>query len=292
MMAEHMMSQTTVVGVMGYPIGHSLSPIMHNAAYAAMGLPWVYVPFAAPPAALATALAGLGALGVRGVNVTIPHKQAVIPFMAELTPAAAAVGSVNTVAITPAGLCGHSTDGHGFLRGLTERGFPVQGARAVVLGAGGAARAAVGALAGAGVAALTIVARTPARAADLPALAQRLAPAHIETALASWDDVGVRDLLAQAHLLVNATSIGMTPQHSDEAPVPADWLHPALWVYDLVYTPRRTALLRAAAARGCPVIDGVAMLVYQGAEAIAFWSGRPAPVTIMEAALAPYLRDG
>ena len=277
-----------VVGVIGCPVGHSLSPIMHNAAYAAMGLAWVYVPFSVQPADLPAALAGLAALGVQGVNVTIPHKQAVIPFMTELTPAAEAVGSVNTIAFTPAGMRGHSTDGHGFLRGLSERGFSVRGARAVVLGGGGAARAVVGALAGAGAAAVTVVARTPAKAAELPRLAERMAPAHIAAAVAPWDE-GVGDLLAAADLVVNATSIGMAPCGAGDIPVSPAWLHPGLWVYDLVYTPRQTALLQAAAARGCPVIDGVAMLVYQGAEAITFWTGQPAPVAVMEAALTPCL---
>lgn len=281
---------TTVVGVFGYPVAHSLSPVMHNAAFAELGLDWVYVPFAVASEALASAVVGVRALGIRGVNVTIPHKRAILSLVDRLTPEAEAIGSVNTVAVTADGILGHSTDGPGFLRALRERGFEVAGSRAVVLGGGGAARAVIGALAAAGVGELTIVTRHPERAVDLPHLAVRQGVAPLQVHLLPWDGP-VRDALARADLLVNATPIGMAPHDIDRLPVSAEWLPASLWVYDLVYTPRETALLRAAMARGCQTIDGVAMLVYQGAEAFTLWTGLPAPVAVMGAALAQDLQS-
>ncbi|HEY3379922.1 MAG TPA: shikimate dehydrogenase [Armatimonadota bacterium] len=279
---------TTVVGVFGHPVEHSLSPAMHNAAFAAQGLDWVYVPFAVRPDALEAALAGAVALNMRGMNVTIPHKQAVLPLLDRLTPDAEAIGSVNTILISAAGTLGHSTDGPGFLRALRERGFPLAGAQVVILGSGGASRAVVGALATAGVAAMTIVARRPERGMGLVVLAKQRAPRAIEVAVIPWDD-GAQAAIAHAQLLVNATSVGMAPHDVGSSPVPQEWLHARLWVYDLVYTPRPTALLSAAVAQGCTTIDGVAMLVYQGAEAYTLWTGQPAPVKVMEAAVTAHL---
>ncbi len=275
---------TAVVGVMGFPVAHSLSPPMQNAAFAALGLDWVYVPFAVAPENLPAAVAAVTALGLRGVNLTIPHKAAVLPLLDRVTPAAAAIGSVNTLAVTPDGLLGHSTDGPGFLRALTERGFMPAGTSVVVLGTGGAARAVVGALAQAGVTRITVAARHPDRAAPLRDVAARLAPAPVAVAIHPWDAPAVATALTEAQLLVNATSVGMAPKIA-QSPVPTGWLHPELWVYDLVYTPRRTALLCAAAQVGCPVVDGTAMLVHQGAEAFTLWTGCEAPIAVMEAAL-------
>lgn len=276
---------TTVVGVFGHPVAHSFSPSMHNAAFAHLGLDWVYVPFPVPPETLPAAVAGIRALGLAGVNVTIPHKQAVIPCMDLLTPDARAVGSVNTITVCPAGLEGHSTDGPGFLRALLERGYTPAGRRGVILGAGGAARAVVGALARAGTAHLTLVARNPAHAAALATLATTVAADAVQVDGLPWGADAVRTALATADLVVNATPLGMAPHAVDRLPVPADWLAPGCWVYDLVYTPRETALLRAARARGCQVIDGLAMLLYQGAEAFTRWTGQPAPLAVMEAVL-------
>lgn len=281
---------TAVVGVLGYPVKHSLSPLMHNAAFVAMGLDWVYVPFSVSPASLADAVRGAAALGIRGLNVTIPHKNAVIPFLDQLTPEATAVASVNTIALTAHGLIGHSTDGVGFLRALTVRGFAVPGTHAVILGAGGASRAVVGALAAQGAARITVIARHPERAAALHALAEQLAPGMIDFRAIPWDDAA-RHAIADAQLVVNATPIGMAPQAKERMPIPAEWLSAATWVYDLVYTPAPTAWLHAAAERGCQTIDGLDMLVYQGAEALTFWTQQPAPIAVMRAALAAYLQQ-
>lgn len=279
--------RTTVVGVMGYPVAHSLSPPMHNAAFAALGLDWVYVPFAVAPADVPAAISGLAALGVRGVNVTIPHKHAVIATLDHVTPAARALGSVNTIVFGANGRVGHSTDGPGFLRGLTARGTDVAGSRAVVLGGGGAARAVVGALATAGAHAITVAARTPERARELPALAAALAPGGVAVVVRSWSEA--EEAVRAADVVINATSIGMAGHDPEGMPTPASWLTPGQVVYDLVYTPRETAWLRAAAARGCQTVDGVTMLVHQGAEAFTLWTGVPAPVDVMTAAVLAHL---
>lgn len=278
---------TTVVGVLGYPVAHSLSPCMQNSAFAACRLDWVYVPFPVAPAALAEAIGGLWALGVPGVNLTIPHKEAVVPLLASLTPEAAAIGSVNTLLRTPDGWCGHSTDGIGFLCGLQARGAVVSGMRTVVLGAGGAARAVVGALAQAGAASITVVARQAEKAEALAAMATRIAAGALTATGCAWAQAA--PAVAQADLLVNATPIGMAPHTAAHTPLPAEWLHPGQWVYDLVYTPRETRLLRDAVARGCRPVDGTGMLVYQGAEAFTRWTGQTAPIAVMEAALAAAL---
>jgi shikimate dehydrogenase len=222
------------------------------------------------------------------VNVTIPHKQAVIPLLDRLTPVAEAIGSVNTIAMTAEGLLGHSTDGPGFLRALTEQGYHVPGTTAVVLGSGGAARAVDGTLAAAGTAVVTVIARRPAQGEDLPELAARLSPTTT-VRIVPWDSGTARAAVEEADLLVNATSVGMAPHGVSQSPVPAKWLHARLWVYDLVYTPRETALLAAAATRGCRTVDGVAMLAYQGAEAFTLWTGHPAPVKVMISAVLRHL---
>ncbi|MEI7834474.1 MAG: shikimate dehydrogenase, partial [bacterium] len=164
---------TNVACVIGYPVAHSQSPTMHNAAFRELALDWIYVPFGVAPEDLSAAVSGLYALGVRGVNVTIPHKQAVMRLVSSISAEAAAIGSVNTLVRTAAGWHGHSTDGEGFLRGLVEHGVAVTDKRAVILGAGGAARAVVGALAQAGVGEITIVARHPERAQELQLLGQQ-----------------------------------------------------------------------------------------------------------------------
>lgn len=289
-MIQSISGTTTVVGVLGFPVAHSLSPVMHNAAFAALGLDWVYVPFPVAPDRVTAAVSGLSGLGIRGVNVTIPHKQAVLPLLDRLTPEAEQISSVNTIAVTEAGLLGHSTDGTGFLRALTERGFCVAGAQVVVLGAGGAARAVVGALASSLATSVTLVARTPERGEALAALALRVSQGRTHARVVPFDDEA-RYAVAQAQLLVNTTPVGMAPYAVDDMPIPPSWLHRDLLVYDLVYTPRETALLHAAAGIGCRTIDGVAMLVYQGAEAFSLWTGAVAPITIMESAVTDFLRQ-
>lgn len=271
---------TRVAGVVGWPVEHSVSPAMHNAAYAALGLDWCYLPFPVPPERLPEAIAGVRALGLVGVNVTVPHKQALLALMDELTPAAAAIGAANTVIARDGRLIGHNTDAAGFLRALREAGCEPAGITALVLGAGGAARAVVYALLEVG-ARVTVLNRTVARAETLARDLGRGADG--EVLAASLDLAALRPLVPRARLVVNATSVGMwragvagASPWPEALPFPEDAL-----AYDLVYNPRETAFMRQARAAGARAVNGVRMLVHQGAEAFERWTGVAAPVEVM-----------
>jgi shikimate dehydrogenase len=264
---------TRLAGVIGDPVRHSLSPRLHNAAYRALGLDWVYVAFAVPDGGAADALAAVRVLGLAGLSVTMPHKTAVAGLCDTRSPAAEALRSVNTVTPGPDGrLAGDSTDGAGFLRSLTDAGADAAGRHALVLGSGGAARAVVFALAQEG-ARVTVAARRAPAAADAAALADGVG--------VSWDDRA--DAAAAADLIVNATPIGMA---GDPAlPLPPEVLGPGHVVADLVYEPRETPLLTAARARGALVVPGLGMLVHQAALQVELWTGRTAPIDAMRAAV-------
>jgi len=278
-------ARTQLVGVFAHPVGHSHSPAMHNAAFAALGLDWLYLPFDVPPARLGDALRALPALGLRGVNLTIPHKQSAISLVDEVAPGAVAAGAINTVVCEDGRLVGHNTDGDGFLRPLKEEGLCPAGKRAVLLGAGGAARAIAVSLLGAGVSALCIANRTASRAQQLAQLLAGAAPAGVRLRGLPLDSPDVRAALQDADLLVNSTSVGMYPRAQSPPPVREDWLHPGLFVYDIVYNPLETRLLRAARGQGCATLNGVRMLVGQGALAFELWTGMRAPASLMEQAL-------
>lgn len=299
------------LGLLGWPVAHSLSPAMQQAALHALGLPWTYELLPTPPDALAAAVQTLRQQGFVGANVTVPHKQAVMPWLDDLTPVARAMGAVNTLfwttgplsaqagrvdsavetGVQSSCLVGDNTDGRGFIADLRAHGVLIAPQRALVIGGGGAARAVVYALAEAG-AAVAIVNRTLAHAqAIAAAVASHIAGAQL-TCGTFPDDLA--SAAAGATLVVNSTSVGLWPD-VDAMP----WeetlaFRPDQVVYDLVYQPRLTALLRKAQADGARVIDGLGMLVEQGAAALTRWTGQPAPVAVMrqaaEAALA--LREG
>ena len=272
---------TRLVGVLGWPVDHTRSPTMHNAAFAALGLDWVYVPLPVPREHIADAVAGLRALGFAGANVTVPHKQAVIRRMDILTLIARAVGSVNTIIVNEDGdLVGDTTDGYGFLADLAEHGV-TKTERAVVIGSGGAARAAVYALAEAG-SAVTVCARDTAKAAALcEVIGQALPHGAGGLSFAPFPD-GLAHVARDAELLVNATSLGM----KESEPLPWDptvRFQPGQTAYDLVYN-RQTEFLKLAAEQGARAIDGLGMLIHQGARSFELWTGIPAPVEVMRAA--------
>jgi shikimate dehydrogenase len=263
---------TRLVGVMGWPVSHSLSPRMQNAAFAALGLDWAYVPFPVPPERLAEAVRGLVALGFAGSNATIPHKPGLVPLMDELTPIAANITSVNTILIRPDGsLLGDSTDGYGFLSDLAAHGVRVGDIQnALVIGAGGAARAVAYALAESG-ASVAIANRTLAAADELCRILRRGLPHADVTAHPFPQAVSV--LAVEAGLIVNTTSLGL---HGDSDPLPWDPavpFRPGQVVYDLIYNVR-TPLLKLAGAAGAQAIDGLGMLVHQGARSAALWTGQ------------------
>lgn len=261
-------AHTPVYAVIGDPVAHSLSPIMHNRALAARGLPGVYVGFHVTD--LPAAIAGIRALGVRGVSVTLPHKVVVIPLLDEIDETARAIGAVNTIVNDAGVLKGTNTDGAGALKALATV-TDVTGRRTAILGAGGAARAVARALSKAG-AKVALFNRTAARAA---ALARQLdlkwAPL---TNLAQWGP----------EILINATPVGMMPDTA-ALPVNADVLDQTMVVMDIVYSPLETPLLAAARLRGCTTVDGAHMLVFQGAAQFERWTGVAAPVAVMRQAV-------
>jgi len=282
---------TALLGVLGDPVRHSLSPAMHNAALAALGLDWVYLalPVAAPD--LASVVAALEALDCRGLNVTIPHKQAVATLAAELSPLAQRLGAVNTLVRRPGGgWLGTNTDVEGFLAPLREGERP--GQRAVVLGTGGSALAVLAGLEQLGFSSIAVAGRNATALAALQAGCRDWLPALEPLAWTTADDEQLLHALAQADLVVNCTPVGMTstsdPMAANRSPLAAaalDRLRPGSGVYDLIYTPRPTALLKGAAERGCRTWDGLEMLVQQGAAALRLWSGRDSvPVAAMRQA--------
>ncbi len=266
--------QTKLVGLIGYPVEHSLSPAMHNSAFAALNLSWCYVPLPVHPDRLGEAVAGLQALSFVGANVTVPHKEAVMSYLDEVIPEAQAIGAVNTIVVRDGQGIGYNTDWQGFLTALSEGGFDPHGKRAVVLGAGGAARAVVYALVQAG-AQVTVLNRTLARA---QALVRDFSPLFPALSLTLQT---LEEQTAEAHLLVNATPVGTWPE-VDQSPWPEDLAFPGhLTVFDLVYNPHQTKLLQQARAAGAKDIGGLGMLVHQGAVAFELWTGEKAPVETM-----------
>ncbi len=270
---------TRVVGVMGYPVAHSLSPLLHNTAFAHLGVDWVSVGFPVAPGAAAGALAGARALGLGGLSVTMPHKEDVAAAVVVRTPVAERLGAVNCVADDGGGWLGDNTDGAGLLDALARGGtFVPAGHRCVVVGAGGAARAVVAALGDAGAAEVVVVNRTAERAVAAAALA---GPAG---------RVGSADDARAADLVVNATPAGM----GDVVGGPSGWpvdpglLGPGQVVVDLVYHPAVTPWLAAVAARGATTRNGLGMLVHQAALQIERWTGLQAPVDAMWSAVADH----
>ncbi len=271
-----------LVGVFGYPVAENPTGVMQEAAFHACGLNWRYLNIEVRPEQLPAALAGLRAFNMAGINLTIPHKVAVIPLLDALSPEAALMGAVNTVVREGDRLIGHNTDGKGFLRSLQEdAGIDPKGKRVVFLGAGGAARAMAVELALAGASHLIIVNRTPERAAPLVKLLKENTPAQAD--FVSWQ--GAFAIPDDADVLVNATSIGLFPEVDAMPAVDLSTIRPNLLVCDVIPNPPRTAFLKAAEARGAATLDGLGMLVGQGAIAFRMWTGVEPPVDVMRRAL-------
>lgn len=276
-------SRTQMVGVLSWPVEHSLSPVMHNAAFEALGMNWRYVPFPVVPGAAAAAARGLIPLGFRGANVTVPHKTDVAGGIDQLSEEAGAIGAINTLCVegergAEQMLVGHNTDLAGFLDGLDHAGFDPNGKRTVIVGAGGVARAAVYGLLRAGVQEITVLSRTLERVerlmGDLGDGSDRLTAERLT-------DEALVEATTRSALLVNTTPVGMWPDTErsiwpDDEPYPRETV-----AYDLVYVPRKTRFLRQADAAGAPCVGGLRMFVVQGARALELWTGREAPVDVM-----------
>ena len=281
-------ARTKLVGLIGWPVEHSLSPAMHNAAFHELDLDWAYVPLPVAPKLLRQAVRSLAALGLVGANVTVPHKQAAMAHVDSVTAEARALGALNTIVVQGGRSVGHNTDSSGFLSALQEGGFAPKGKRALVLGAGGAARAVVGALAGAH-SQVCVLNRTLKNAQSLVDALSPLFPEVSLVAMPLTEQALGRES-EEADLLVNATSVGMWPAVEqcpwpDCVPLPGH-----LTVYDLIYRPSQTRLLEKASAAGARTIGGLGMLVHQGAAAFQLWTGLEPPVQTMYRACRQTLR--
>lgn len=267
----------------GDPVAHSLSPVMQNAALEAAGIDGLYIPWRVQSTGLPTAFASLrGMENFGGANITVPHKEQAFALVDTLTPEAAAVGAVNAVVVRNGRLLGANTDGQGFLRSLYEEAdFLPRGKPAVILGAGGAARAVAWSLAEAGAEPLIVVNRTAPRAQSLAEFVHRtIGTTTIGLAL---DDPQMPAAVKDGALVVNTTSVGLNP--ADPPPIDPTLFQPGALVYDLIYRPRETVLLREAMRRGCRVMGGLGMLLYQGALAFELWTGQRPSEAVMRHAL-------
>lgn len=273
--------ETRVIGIFGHPIAHTRSPAMHNAAFRALSLPYIYIPFAVSPSALGKATSSIRSLNLVGVNVTVPHKEKILRYLDELSPAASLYRAVNTVINRHGSLYGENTDGQGFLRSLAERRRSVRDREVVLLGAGGAARAVLVALIQAGSAQITITNRTQANAKKLIRTYQSLGPTRLVAA--SLDALQDPAPLKRAALVVNSIPLGLhdaTFPALDYGATPRRCLF-----YDLVYRPQPGVFLQRAHHAQRPTLDGRRMLLHQGALAFELWTGHPAPLRVMSSAL-------
>ena len=272
-----------IYGIFGYPVHHSLSPLMQNAAFRAKKIPAIYIPFETPPEALGAALRGLAALGIRGVNLTIPHKERAVSYMDRLTPQAQKIGAVNTVKIERGALIGHNTDGEGFLSSLRhDLGMDPKGKVVGIIGAGGGAKAIAVTLLAHGVEQVFLYNRSRNRLTGLAYHLKKIFPSKKGSIFA--ETIGnkkIRDLKG-IDLLVQATSVGMDGKSCLVEP---SALHKGICVYDTVYYPEETPFLTLARRKGLPHANGLGMLLYQGALAFEWWTGKKAPILEMKQAL-------
>lgn len=274
-------SRTRLYGIIGNPIGHSLSPVMQNAAFEAVGLDAVYLALRVESSLLRQAIEGFRAINLLGFSVTIPHKVAVMKYLDELDGSAATIGAVNTVINREGKLIGYNTDGTGALAALREAGVDLQGRRILLLGAGGAARALAFSLAETAER-ITILNRTVSKAEGLAEDVRKVTEAIVVHGRLDPSTLSVES--SSADLLVNATSVGMNPK-PEETPIDAKLLRSDMVVFDIVYSPLETRLLREARDVGAKGIGGLMMLVHQGAQAFELWTGKKAPIPMMTKAL-------
>lgn len=272
---------TILTGLLGSPVAHSVSPAMHNEAFRLLDLDYVYLAFDVGTDSLKDAVKGLKTLGARGFNLTMPDKIAILDLVDELTPAARLAGACNTVINDNGHLIGHTTDGIGYMRSVTDAGHDIIGKKMTLLGAGGAATAICTQAALDGVKEIDIFRRNrPEAFAQTVAFADRTAKdtgckIHVYDFA---DETQMKKSLAESTILTNATNVGMAPD-TDAIPIPdIHFLHPELIVSDIIYNPRQTQLMKTAASIGCPVFNGMYMLLYQGAAAFECWTGQEMPV--------------
>ncbi len=275
--------KTRIFGIFGHPVTHTLSPPMQNAAFEANNLDAVYLPFGIDPAHLKKAVASILPLGIKGINITIPHKETIIPFLDSVDEEARKIGAVNTIEVSSGRLIGHNTDGRGYVASLTASDINLAGQRVLMIGAGGAAKGVAVSVLSSGISELIIVVRHLDRG---KALAEHL------TSLFPRKPIAVVGMNAERHtfqrkgretLLINCTPLGM--KQDDPLPFPLSWIEPHWIVSDLVYRPVETPLLSAAKKVGALTVSGIGMLLHQGALAFEIWTRGKAPLTVMKEAL-------
>ena len=278
-MTDGITGKTKVCGLIGDPVEHSMSPAMHNAAFREMGLDYLYATFRVDAANIEKAIAGMRALNFRGLNVTIPHKVAVLPLVDRLDPLAEKIEAVNTIVNDNGVLTGYNTDATGFLQPLLESGFEPQGKNIVIVGAGGASRAVSFILADRG--AKLVILNRKQELDWAVELAGRITRNFGGTVPAlELTDENLKQSLENADIMVNVTSLGMSPNIENSA-VKKELIKPGLIVYDVVYNPVKTRLLREAEEAGATIIGGIDMLAWQGAIAFELWTGQKAPLKLM-----------
>jgi len=274
---------TKIVGLFGYPVKHTLSPIFQNSAFQARKLNYVYLPFEVAPNELGSAIRSLPALGITGVNITIPHKESVIPYLTGLSTEAQIIGAVNTIKVVDGKLLGYNTDGHGFAAALKENlKTNLNGKKIMLLGAGGGARAVASKALMEKAGKVYIGDIVEAKVNKLISDLKKIYP-DAELVPYYLNDNGIKGVLEDVNILVNATPVGMKKE--DPILVRPEWLKKNLLVFDLIYNPSETKLLKAAKKQGCRCCNGLGMLIHQGARSFEIWTGKKAPIEVMKKAL-------
>jgi len=276
---------TKVFCIIGHPIGHSMSPVMHNAALKDLGLNFVYVAYDIKPNQLNGAIKGLKALGIMGFNVTIPYKERIIKYLDKLDPLAKRIGAINTVKNENGFLIGRNTDALGAQKGLLDAGCKIQGKKVVILGAGGAAKA-ISYILAEDANKMIIANRTEKRAIELVKNLKQNFKANAEGK--SYSEKILREELRDAEILINTTPIGMYP-NINQSPIPKELLHPELFVFDVIYNPLETQLLRYAKDIGCNTLSGLEMLISQGILAFEWWTNKKPNTNLMKRKVIEYL---
>jgi len=279
---------TRIVGLFGYPVTHTLSPLMHNAAFEEMGLNFVYIPFQVKPSQLKVATEAIRALNIRGINVTIPHKERIIDYLDEISEEAKLIGAVNTIVNEEGRLIGYNTDGEGFVKSLYKEGFSLQGKRVFLIGGGGAALAIAVFLIKEKVSYLVIANRTYSRAEKLFRKLKDIAPSSVRLKLLKFEERNSFPKRKDIDLVINATSLGM--YEKDSSPVDVESFQASTYIYDIVYN-RKTKLLEEAEKRGMKCKGGLDMLIYQGALSFKLWTGKDAPVEKMKEILKNIMKE-
>lgn len=275
---------TKVYGILGWPVEHSFSPVLHNSAFQQTGLDCVYVPFPVKPADLARTMDGIRSMGISGVSVTIPHKSKVIDYLDEITPEAKLIGAVNTIVSKDGRLKGYNTDAPGFLSSLeSEAAVSPADKKVLILGAGGAARAVAVQMALAGASEILITSKTFEKVESIVNLINHSVRQCARSFI--WSETEFRKILPETDILINTTPVGMHPRVDEMPKFPLRYLPASALVCDLIYNPRETLLLKKSREQGCAAMNGMGMLLYQGAIAFELWTGVKPPIEVMKTAL-------